>query len=232
MVIGENCYSYICQEYCCRQKNSHSIYACLLLWFNDIPFKNRDINVIFYDIRYEKGNIKCDIDTTLEIDILYICNYFGFSTGVDFEVVVNMRRKGVIILYDKTHDFFNNGEPFVLISDYCFCSLRKWMGIPTGAIVSKKWMDISLNHCWKSVISWKINVREWERNIFIIHGNTAIVKEDFLRLFASFNKNLSRDYQDYLIDKTSLQLLNRQDLEQIKICRQRNAVLLYESYLD
>ena len=50
----------------------------------------------------------------------------------------------------------------------------------------------------------------------------------FLRLFASFNKNLSSDYQDYLIDKTSLQLLNRQDLEQIKICRQQNAVLLYE----
>ena len=227
VLSGRTAIDYICQDIACDRKIVSvymPAYCCDSMIY---PFKNRDINVVFYDVRYEKGAIKCDIDTTLGIDILYICNYFGFGTGVDFGIVANMRRKGVIILYDKTHDFFNNGEPFVLISDYCFCSLRKWMGIPTGAIVSKKngyFFRSLLKEC-----DFVEDKRDGMRmKYFYLQGDSAIVKEDFFRLFTSFNKNLSRDYQDYLIDKTSLQLLNRQDLEQIKICRQRNAELLYE----
>ena len=191
------------------------------------PFKNRDIDVIFYDLIHENGRIKCDIDTTLKIDILYVCDYFGFSTGVDLEIITSMQDKGVIVLYDRTHDLFNNANTLVLISDYTFCSLRKWMGIPTGAIVSKRdgsFFQASLKECDFSGGKYKGMRMKYD----YLQGNTTIDKEDFLRLFTSFNKRLSGNYQNYSIDKMSLRLLHEQDFELVRTRRQQNAKLLYD----
>ena len=199
-------------------------YCCDSMIF---PFKDRNVNVLFYDLVYEDGKVKCDIDATLNVDILYICNYFGFSTGVDVEVVVSMQKKGVVILYDRTHDLFNNGNTLSLISDYTFCSLRKWVGIPTGAIVSKRdgnFFQASLKGCDFSESKYKGMRMKYD----YLQGNTVIDKEDFLRLFASFNKRLSGDYQNYSIDKMSLRLLHEQDFELVKTRRYQNAKLLYD----
>ena len=130
----------------------------------------------------------------------------------------------MIVLHDRTHDLFNKANTF---SDYTFCSLRKWMGIPTGAIVSKKdgsFFQASLKECDFSRGKFKGMRMKYD----YLRGNTTIDKEDFLRLFTAFNKRLSRDYQDYSIDKMSLRLLHEQDFELVRTRRQQNAKLLHD----
>ncbi len=227
LLSGRTAIDYICHDIRRERKVSTvymPVYCCDSMIF---PFKNQNINVIFYDINYENGKMKCDIDTTLKIDILYICNYFGFSIGVDIEVIKCMRDRGVIVLYDKTHDFFNNENILSFISDYTFCSLRKWIGIPTGAIVAKRdgyFFQTSLRDCDFAEDKYK----GMRMKCSYLQGNMDITKEDFLRLFVSFNRALLKDYRNYLIDKTSLQLLYKQDFERIKARRQQNARLLYD----
>lgn len=227
LLSGRTAIDFICQDLS-YSRNITTVYmpayCCDSMIF---PFKNRDVNVLFYDLVYEDGRVKCDIDTTLNVDILYICNYFGFSTGVDVDVVVNMQKKGVIVLYDRTHDLFNNKHTLSLISDYTFCSLRKWVGIPTGAIVSKKngnFFQASLKECDFSESKYKGMRMKYD----YLQGNAVIDKEDFLRLFTAFNKRLSDNYQNYSIDKMSLRLLYEQDFELVRTRRQQNAKLLYD----
>ena len=224
LLSGRTAIDYICQDIE-RDRKITTVYMPAYCCDSMIyPFKNRGIDVIFYDLIHENGKIKCDIDTTLKIDILYVCNYFGFSTGVDIETITSMQDKGVIVLHDRTHGLFNKANTF---SDYTFCSLRKWMGIPTGAIVSKKdgsFFQASLKECDFSRGKFKGMRMKYD----YLRGNTTIDKEDFLRLFTAFNKRLSRDYQDYSIDKMSLRLLHEQDFELVRTRRQQNAKLLHD----
>lgn len=227
VLSGRTAIDYICQDIAYSGKITTvymPAYCCDSMIF---PFKNRNVNVLFYDLVYKDGRVSCDIDTTLKVDLLYICNYFGFSTGVDIEVITSMQDQGVIVLYDRTHDLFNNENTLSLISDYTFCSLRKWVGIPTGAIVSKRngnFFQASLKECDFSESKYKGMRMKYD----YLQGNAVVDKEDFLRLFTAFNKRLSDNYQNYSIDKMSLRLLHEQDFELVRTRRQQNAKLLYD----
>ena len=79
-----------------------------------------------------------DVDENKHVDILYICNYFGYENNVSNEIIERFREFGAIIIYDKTHSMFMDNDLTVLFADYSFASIRKWMGVVAGAVIWKR----------------------------------------------------------------------------------------------
>lgn len=83
------------------------------------PFLAEGIKVRFYSVFYENGmlrqNLRHDCDLTLVMD------FFGYESGVEASCG--------IVIRDLTHGIISNRHHD---ADYCFGSLRKWCGVPTG----------------------------------------------------------------------------------------------------
>ncbi len=75
------------------------------------------------------------------VEVLLFVNYFGFL--FPSESLLKIRRicdaQGIIVIEDTTHSFLSNP---LSIGDYAFSSLRKWIGIPDGAIAYTNKQDL------------------------------------------------------------------------------------------
>ena len=101
------------------------------------PFMDRGIKIHLYDM-WLGDKLEYDIDENKHVDILYICNYFGYENNVSNEIIERFREFGAIIIYDKTHSMFMDNDLTVLFADYSFASIRKWMGVVAGAVIWKR----------------------------------------------------------------------------------------------
>ena len=97
------------------------------------------VHVDFYDVGHtesaESTEIMCHTDGTDYTDIFYVTNYFGYENTLPIETVKKFKEKGAIILYDSTHSFLMEDDPYLALADYSFASIRKWMGVIGGAVV-------------------------------------------------------------------------------------------------
>ncbi|MBQ0036863.1 MAG: hypothetical protein KBT35_08115 [Firmicutes bacterium] len=102
--------------------------AALPSWCCDsmiAPFIINNIDVDFYDVIIEDGRLIKTINT--DADVLLNIDYFGFEhSDVSFPG---------IIINDITHSVFTDIDE---ISDYKFCSLRKWAGFVTAGFAYSK----------------------------------------------------------------------------------------------
>ena len=109
------------------------------------PFVARGIAVRFYDVELNTNNNSSvesgqsvvnyitNTDCTDDTDIFYVTNYFGYENTLPVETVKKFKEKGAIILYDRTHSFLMENDSYLELADYCFASIRKWMGVIGGA---------------------------------------------------------------------------------------------------
>lgn len=102
------------------------------------PFIDRDIAILFYDVCFAESGLSCHVDKNTDADILYVTNYFGYNSTLSTDVIEQFKRKGCSVIYDRTHSLFRNEEDYIAIADYTFASIRKWLGVPCGAMLSKK----------------------------------------------------------------------------------------------
>lgn len=85
------------------------------------PFLDVHLNVCFYPVVIEQNRLIQHL--RFDCDILFVMDYFGFSSSVDFSQCKS------IVIRDVTHSLFSKAHGD---ADYTFGSLRKWIGIPTG----------------------------------------------------------------------------------------------------
>ena len=186
------------------------------------PFSHRDIHVDFYDVRFD-GQLKCHTDNTDSTDIFYVTNYFGYENTLDIDVVRQFKAKGAVILYDRTHSFMMENDPYLELADYSFASIRKWMGVIGGAVVQGV-KDCQLKpyphlDCKEKAMRMK---KEF------IEGDTSIDKQTFLNLYGEFGHHLAEDYQNYEMDDLSYVLYKTEDFAAMRRKRRENAKYLHE----
>ncbi len=206
-----------------RQKAVKSVY--MPAWCCDsmlAPFLDRGIRVDFYDLWADEG-LHYDVDETAVPDIFYLTNYFGYENTLSIEVVDFFKQRGSTILYDRTHSFLMNDEPYTMLADYSFASIRKWMGVVDGAVVSGLTENLTLKEC--SYVSIKEDAMR--QKIRYLNGDKRIIKQDFLNAFRQFGHYLADDYQDYEMDDLSYTLYYREDWAEVKKIRQENASYLH-----
>lgn len=185
------------------------------------PFLQRNIRVDFYDVFFD-GQLKYEIDADKNADILYVNNYFGYENTLSDELIHHFKEKGSVILYDRTHSYLMEDEH--VASDYAFVSLRKWMGVATGAEVE------GLDSASLSVCPYaEVKIQAMKAKYQYLQGDLSVEKTAFLEDFSRFGKMLESDYRNYGMDNLSYALLRSQDLEQMRAQRRANAAYLHEN---
>ena len=191
------------------------------------PFAHRDIHVDFYDLELvhtESTEIICHTDGTDDTDIFYVTNYFGYENTVPVETVNKFKEQGSIILYDRTHSFLMENDPYLALADYSFASIRKWMGVIGGAVVDGV-KDCQL----EPYPHLECKERAMRMKRAFIEGDTSIDKQTFLNLYSEFGHHLAEDYQNYEMDDLSYALYKAEDLSAMRRKRKENAKYLHEN---
>ena len=188
------------------------------------PFLDRNIAVQFYDIQL-KDSLSYAIDDSAVPDILYLTNYFGYENTLPLETVKRFKEKGSIILYDRTHSFLMEDSTYQIIADYSFASIRKWMGVIGGAVVTGLTQDYPLNECPYA----SVKRRAMQDKYLYLQGDRRINKQDYLNAFGDFGHCLAQDYRNYIMDDLSYSIYKEQDVAVMKAKRQKNAVFLHSN---
>lgn len=186
------------------------------------PFSHRNIQVDFYDVRFD-GQLKCHTDFTDSTDILYVTNYFGYENTLPIETIKEFEAKGAIILYDRTHSFLMENDPYLELADYSFASIRKWMGVIGGAVVQGV-KDFQL----KPFHYLECKEQAMRMKKAFIEGDTSVDKQAFLSLYGEFGHHLVEDYQNYEMDDLSYALFKTENLAAMRRKRRENAKYLHE----
>ena len=199
------------------------------------PFQERGIDVRFYDVEQNADNdksvksgksvvnYKTNTDCTDETDVFYVTNYFGYENTLPIEIVKKIKEKGAIILYDRTHSFLMDNDPYLELADYSFASIRKWMGVIGGAVVYGV-KDYQLIPC--PYLECKERAMLMKKAF--IDGDTSIDKQTFLSLYGEFGHHLAEDYQNYEMDDLSYALYKAEDFAVMRHKRRENAKYLHE----
>lgn len=190
------------------------------------PFIDNRVIIQLYDISYKEGKLFYDIDVDKKTDILYLNNYFGYDSFFPIDVIQLFRKKGTTIIYDRTHSLLREDSQIQALSDYTFASIRKWMGVPCGAFVSKHSGEL-FHASLKDCPYLKEKVEAMMQKGAYMKGDNTIDKQCFLNLYKSFNHHLAEDYRYYKIDDLSWNIWNSSDLQSIKRQRCKNATYLY-----
>ena len=191
------------------------------------PFVARGIDIKFYDISLaesaDTAEILCDFCDFRE-NIFYVTNYFGYENTLPIETVKKFKEKGAIILYDRTHSFLMENNPYLALADYSFASIRKWMGVIGGAVVNGV-KDCQL----KPYPHLECKEQAMRMKKAFIEGDTSIDKQAFLNLYSEFGHHLAEDYQNYEMDNLSYAIYKTEDLSAIRRKRRENAQYLHEN---
>ncbi len=192
------------------------------------PFVAHGTQIKFYDICHtestESTEIICHTDGTDYTDIFYVTNYFGYENSLPIETVKKFKEQGSIILYDRTHSFLMENDPYLALADYNFASIRKWMGVIGGAVVDGK------NDCQlKPYPHLECKEQAMRMKKAFIEGDTSIDKQDFLNLYSEFGHHLAEDYQNYEMDDLSYALYKTEDMSAMRRKRRENAKYLHEN---
>ena len=193
------------------------------------PFLSRGIDIKLYDIRLaesaDTAEIICDFCDFCEnnMDIFYVTNYFGYENTLDIDVVRQFKANDAIILYDRTHSFLMENDPYLELADYSFASIRKWMGVIGGAMVNGV-KDCQLKPC--PYLACKEQAMRMKKAF--IDGDTSIDKQTFLGLYSEFGHHLADDYQNYEMDDLSCALYKTEDFAAMRYKRKENAKYLHE----
>lgn len=185
------------------------------------PFQSRGVEVMLYDISFD-GSLQYHIDEHKSPDIFYVNNYFGYENTVSKEIIQHFRQTGSIILYDRTHSMLMDGDD--VQADYSFASIRKWMGVTTGAVVSgiKPQTLKDYPHTAIKEVAMKEKYR-------YLMGDKGILKENFLNAFGEFGHRLVDEYRDYEMDALSYTLFKQTDFDEMKRKRRENAKFLHNN---
>ena len=192
------------------------------------PFVAHGIYVDFYDVVHtestESTEIICHTDFTDHTDIFYVTNYFGYENTLPVETVKRYKEQGCIVLYDRTHSFLMENDPYLALADYSFSSIRKWMGVIGGSVV-KGVRDCDL----KPYPHLECKEQAMRMKKAFIEDDLSVDKQAFLKLYSEFGHHLAEDYQNYEMDDLSYALYKTEDLSAMQRKRRENAKYLHEN---
>ncbi|MBO4923235.1 MAG: hypothetical protein J5382_03825 [Bacteroidales bacterium] len=188
------------------------------------PFLAHGIDVRFYDYGYKGSKETTDyclaMDSAEDTDIFYLTNFFGYENTLDVEVIKRIRKKGSIILYDRTHSFLMDDEEYRGMSDYSFASIRKWMGVIGGVVEGIDKQELRV--CPYTSVKEKAMKEKYR----YLKGDNSVKKEEFLAAFSEFGHKLAEDFCNYAMDDLSYTLYRQEDFHKMILQRRLNAAYI------
>lgn len=196
-------------------------YLCpsILQWFN-----KKQINIIFYkinnDLSIDLDYLRMCVDRN-RVKAIFFINYFGFYHNEDtLSQLKKFKNEGIILIEDAVQMLWK--EPAKkFIGNFVFNSLRKFVPIDASIVVGcgdnseTEQVDDYLSLMYKARMS---------KTLYQCFGIGK--EEEFLSIFNSAEECYYKREEYQLIDKQSLDLVNRLDIEFIKDRRKDNYIYL------
>ena len=190
------------------------------------PFLRNGIKVVQYDMHLSSEGLQYNIDCNKQTDILYVNNYFGYDDTLSLNIVRQFKQRGAFIIYDRTHSMLMADEEMQVLADYSFCSIRKWMGVVTGAFITSP--EGRFNPTLDDVDYWQDKAIAMMVKAKYLEGSMEVDKSLFLDAFGRFGYHLSEDYENKRMDDFSYSIWKHTDLDTMREQRRKNARMLHE----
>lgn len=196
-----------------------------------VPFVDNKISISFYDVHIDENGLSINTNAILDTDAIVVMNYFGFQSPAIEKFIDEMVDQDKIIIKDATQSLFSE-TTHDSRADYVFASLRKWMGIPDGALLAKRDGSFNLSLPQKEnedFVNLRMEAMQM-KEAYINHkqGN----KEDYLKKFAEASHLLAEDYAGYRMSDYSMNLLHKIDMDTLIKKRTENAAFLISNLSD
>lgn len=195
-----------------------------------IPFKKQGYSCYFYNIKLD---LKPDIESINKyneknIGVFLHMGYFGFNTNDNLKkVITSFKEKRSIIVEDVTHTLFSKLKDYEE-NDFALASIRKWLGVASGGILSSKY---KLNKLLKEQQINFYQTREQALKLKTDYMETKDenLKPKFLELLAEAEEVLDTDPSYYSIDDNSISIMNELDVELVIQKRRENYLYLLDN---
>lgn len=192
------------------------------------PFIENNIELKFYTVDFNKGNLIYNIDENVECDIFFAMNYFGFSYYNMDKYIEKYKNRNVCVIEDATHSLLST-RIYNENSDFVVASMRKWFPIISGGLFinqSNKYkgrVDIKLKQNFDYI---RLKEEAMLKKAEYINKNVRF--KNYLKIFSKANEILNKNYKNYAIDEKSYNILQSINIEEIKRKRKNNANIIYE----
>ena len=190
------------------------------------PFLRNGIKVEQYDMHLSSEGLQYNIDCNKQTDILYVNNYFGYDDTLSRDIVRQFKQRGTFIIYDRTHSMLMADEEMQALANFSFCSIRKWMGVVTGAFITSP--EGRFNPTLDDVDYWQDKAIAMMVKAKYLVGSMKVDKKLFLDAFGRFGHHLTDDYVSKRMDDLSYSIWKQTDLDAIREQRRKNASMLHE----
>ena len=198
------------------------------------PFINKGYTCNFYPVN---SSLEPIIDTDSEkklpeVGVFLHLGYFGFPTNRRIaSLIAEIKQYGVFVVEDLSHTLFFKGES-LKYNDFCFGSIRKWTGMPSGGFLSSEQPIILKNSLPENKTYVPLRKKALLKKSEFFQTNESSIKNEYLGLFQSAQKLMDNDFSAYQMDELSKQIINGLDVESLKTKRRNNYSTLLEGLVD
>lgn len=193
------------------------------------PFIDSSIEISFFDVNFINGKLDIQLKIPSDCNILFWCNYFGFSHQYPENEIKKFQKNGGIVIEDITQSFLSE-SPIHNNNDYFIASLRKWGAMLSGGVAYKK-KGKFFNFFLDELHPWFLKLKKeamMTKYLYLKDENSDIKKEDYLNKFARTNSYFDNNYQNKQIDNISLKLMPFWWNKETQKKRKRNAKIIYD----
>jgi hypothetical protein len=197
------------------------------------PFFIYNWNVVFYplyddltpNIEFIEECIKSN-----KVDAILLMDFFGFTDVNTLIGKVKQMKNDILIIEDVTHRIFNIGNNSNV--DFYVGSIRKWLGIPDGALLYSDKFDMPNNLDVTETLFVSLRSKALDLKLKYSHSADPKLKEDYRELMSCAETSIAEGQLYYKISEKSLDYLNNLDVSTLKIARKKNFNYLYNMVKD
>lgn len=200
------------------------------------PFKKNGYKIVYYRINIDLTPVVASVDSVVSANpgaCLYVQSYFGKDTLQYLrESFRKFRREhGVSIIEDRTQIWLSDTP--IDSADFYVTSLRKWLEIPDGGLLSSQMHDVSSfeKHPEVKKISDLFSCASLLKEKFYNTGEENL-KDTFRQLFYQMNDIFAESDIPHDISLLSKKILAMSDFADISSRRKANYSVLMEGLKD
>lgn len=197
-----------------------------------LSVKKSGLEYEFYELddtlNIDISNLKSKIKTNDEC--VFFINYFGYGQSRQVEDYLNSIKNKNLIIEDCTHSIFSE-ELYEndYIGDYQIISMRKWFGIPDGAIIIDKSRMIKSNDLKNIYDEFFINrlLGQMIKGEYLKNKDTN--KDTHIKLISNGEMKYDKSFNIGKISDLSKSMIENQNYTELKKNRKMNYKYLYEN---
>ncbi len=189
------------------------------------PFLRPGIEIRFYNVSFDKA-LHFDFSAVEGCDVVYLPEYFGFSDSRMLSQARQCKRRGQILLYDRTQMAFSDTGAMEALADYTFTSYRKWFYTNYTALQSRLLppMRIDCERTHARYLALRTQAMRF-KTAFIESGCMGD-KARFLSLYREAEALLEEENSGYAAEAASVDAFQRLNADRLIEKRRQNATHL------